>query len=171
MTATQIATYTIDPVHSHVEFAIRHLMLSKVRGRFSTVSGTVAIDPDGNPTAISADIEVDSLDTREVQRDGHLKSPDFLDAALYTHIRFVSTGVTKGADNRIAITGDLEIHGVTKPVGRAVDPWGKNRIGFEATAKINRKDFGLTWNQALETGGVMIGEIVEIDLQIEAVAA
>jgi polyisoprenoid-binding protein YceI len=176
-TTTQAATFTIDPVHSHVEFAIRHLMLSKVRGRFSTVSGSLALEADGTPAAVNADIEVDSIDTRDAQRDGHLKSPDFFDAATFTHIRFASTGVTKDGD-KIHIAGNLEIHGVTQPVvlkaeflGRATDPWGKKRVGFEATTTINRKDFGMSFNQALETGGVMLGETVEIDLQIEAVAA
>jgi polyisoprenoid-binding protein YceI len=177
MTATQLTTYTIDPTHSSVEFSVRHLMLSKVRGAFRGVSGSVTVGSDtALPTAVTAEIDVSTIDTREAQRDGHLKSPDFFHVEQFTHIRFASTGITP-VDGGFDIAGSLEIHGVAKPVvlhaefmGRTTDPWGNDRVGYEAKTRINRKDFGLTYNQALETGGVMVGEVVDIELQIEAVA-
>jgi polyisoprenoid-binding protein YceI len=178
MTAVQATTYTIDPVHSSAEFAVRHMMLSKVRGAFNVLSGSIAL-ANGSlvPSAVSADIEVDSIDTREPQRDAHLKSPDFFHADEHPHIRFASTAVTPESGTHFTIAGTLEIHGVSKPVtlkaevlGRTTDPWGNDRIAFEATTKINRKDFGLNYNQALETGGLLVGEDVEIELQIQAVA-
>jgi polyisoprenoid-binding protein YceI len=177
MTTTQTATtYTIDPAHSSVEFSVRHMMLSKVRGSFRGVAGTVTL-ADGAPTAASADIEVSSVDTREPQRDGHLKSEDFLHAEKHPHMHFTSTGVTPKGGSHFEIAGTLEIRGVSKPVvlnveslGRTTDPWGNDRIAFEAKTRINRKDFGLVYNQALETGGVLVGEDVDIELQIQAVA-
>jgi polyisoprenoid-binding protein YceI len=178
MTATQLTTYAIDPIHSSVEFSVRHLMLSKVRGSFLGVAGTVALSPDSLvPTAVSAEIAADSVDTREAQRDGHLKSPDFFHVEKFPHIRFVSTAITPGSGDTFKITGTLEILGVTQTVtleaeavGRTTDPWGNDRVGYEAKVRINRKDYGLTYNQALEAGGVMVGENVDIELQIEAVA-
>jgi polyisoprenoid-binding protein YceI len=178
MTATQLTTYTIDPIHSSVEFSVRHLMLSKVRGAFRGISGTVALGAGSLvPTAVSAEIAADSIDTREAQRDGHLKSPDFFHVEKFPHIRFVSTAITPGSGDTFTIAGTLEILGVTQPVtlaaeavGRTTDPWGNDRVGYEAKVRINRKDFGLTYNQALETGGVMVGENIDIELQIEAVA-
>jgi polyisoprenoid-binding protein YceI len=177
-TTSATTTYTIDPVHSSVEFSVRHLMLSKVRGAFRSVSGTVVL-PAGSliPTAVAADIAVDSIDTRDPQRDGHLKSPDFFHAEKHTHIRFASTAVTATGAETFQIAGTLEILGVSLPVtleaeavGRTTDPWGNDRIGYEAKTRINRKDYGLTYNQALETGGVMIGENIDIELQVEAFA-
>ena len=178
MTTAQATTYAIDPAHSSVEFSVRHLMISKVRGAFRAVAGTIALPSDGLvPSAVSADIEVGSVDTREAQRDGHLKSEDFFHVEKHSHMHFVSTSVTPNDGARFQIAGNLELRGVTKPVvleaeamGRAKDPWGNDRIGYEAKTRINRKDFGLTYNQALEAGGVMVGEDVDIELQIEAVA-
>jgi len=177
-TTNATTTYTIDPVHSSVDFSVRHLMLSKVRGTFRGVAGTVTL-PAGSivPTAVSAEITVDSIDTRDPQRDGHLKSPDFFNAEKHTHIRFTSTSVTATGGDAFQIAGSLEILGVSLPVtlegesvGRTTDPWGNDRVGYEAKTRINRKDWGLTYNQALETGGVMIGETIDIALEIEAVA-
>jgi polyisoprenoid-binding protein YceI len=180
MTTTETTTtYAIDPTHSSVEFSVRHLMLSKVRGAFRGLAGTVTL-PAGSliPTAVAADIDVATIDTRDAQRDGHLKSPDFFNAEKFTHIRFVSSSITATGSETFDIAGTLEILGVGVPVtlageavGRTVDPWGNDRVGYEAKTRINRKDFGLSYNQALEAGGVMIGENIDIELQIEAVAA
>ena len=171
-------TYTIDPAHSSVEFSVRHLMLAKVRGAFRGIAGTIVLPGDGFvPTAVSAEIAVDSIDTRDPQRDGHLKSPDFFNAETHPHIRFTSTAITPTGGETFQIAGTLEILGVGLPVtleaeafGRSKDPWGNDRIGYEAKTRINRKDYGLSYNQALEAGGVMIGETIDIELQIEATA-
>ncbi len=178
MTTTAATTYTIDPVHSSVEFSVRHMMLSKVRGVFRSVAGSLTLDPGTvRPTSISAEIEVASLDTREAQRDTHLKSEDFLHAERHSHIRFTSTSVTPKDGERFEIAGNLEIRGVTQPVvlaatsvGRTTDPWGNDRVAFEASTRISRKAFGLTWNQVLETGAVIVGDEIDIELQIQAVA-
>jgi polyisoprenoid-binding protein YceI len=179
MTTTQATTtYTIDPAHSSAEFAVRHMMLSKVRGTFHGLAGTIALPAAGSvPASVSADIEVASIDTREPQRDAHLKSPDFFDAEKFTHIRFASTDISDAGNGRFKLSGTLEIHGVSLPVtldaevaGRTTDPWGNDRIAFEAKTRINRKDFGLTYNQTLETGGVLVGEDIDIELQIQAIA-
>lgn len=170
--------FAIDPTHTGVEFSVRHLMISKVRGRFSTVSGTIEI-PIGSdvPVSIQVEIDVASIDTREAQRDGHLKSADFFDSAVYPKIIFKSTSVESKGGNRLAVTGDLEIRGVTKPVtidaafeGRTKDPWGNDRVGLSGATSLNRTDYGLVWNQGLETGGLLVGESVEISLEVEGVA-
>ncbi|MEO7201677.1 MAG: YceI family protein, partial [Candidatus Tumulicola sp.] len=154
------ATYAVDPVHSTVEFIVRHLMIAKVRGRFTTFTGQVEL-PSGSdlPSSISATIEAASIDTREEQRDTHLRSADFFDAEKFPQLTFKSTRI-HGEPDDFTIDGDLTIHGATHPVklngtfeGRATDPWGTQRIGYAAHGKISRKDFGLTWNAALETGG------------------
>jgi polyisoprenoid-binding protein YceI len=177
-TTASTTTYVIDPTHSSVDFSVRHLMLSKVRGTFRGVAGSVTLAPESIiPTSVTADIDVATIDTRDAQRDGHLKSPDFFHAEKFTHIRFVSTAITSTGNATFEIAGTLEILGVSQPVtltaesvGRTTDPWGNDRIGYEATTRINRKDFGLSYNQALEAGGVMIGETIDISLEIEAVA-
>ena len=170
------ATWAIDPSHSLVEFGVKHMMFTTVKGRFATVSGTIVTD-EANPAAASvrAEIDVASIDTREAQRDAHLRSPDFLDAEQHPAITFASTHVSARGRGRYVVTGDLTIRGVTREVsleaelsGRGADPWGNERIGFSATTTINRKDFGLTWNQALETGGVLVGEDVKIVLEVQA---
>jgi polyisoprenoid-binding protein YceI len=170
-------TYAIDPAHSSVHFSVRHLMVSNVRGEFTKVSGTVNFDP-GKPetSTIEATIDATSISTRDPQRDGHLKSPDFLDTEKFPAITFRSKKVeiVSGGGK---VTGDLTIHGVTReivldvegPTPEIKDPWGKQRIGASATAKLSRKDFGLTWNAALETGGVMVGDEVKITLDVEVV--
>ncbi len=168
--------YAIDPSHTSVEFLVRHMMLAKVRGRFTGVTGSFAVPQDGTlPTEIEANIDASSIDTREEQRDTHLKSPDFLDAANFPTIQFVSTKA-EGSGERFTLHGNLTIHGVTRPValdvsfeGRATDPWGNQRVGFSAHTTIGRKDFGLTWNQALETGGVLVGDEVRIELNVEGI--
>jgi polyisoprenoid-binding protein YceI len=169
-------TYTIDPAHSTAGFKVRHLMVANVRGEFSGVSGTVVHDTD-NPlnSSIDAAIDVNTIHTRDEQRDAHLKSADFLDAAKYPTITFVSKKIAKVADGEWKVTGDLTIHGVTKEVAMEVeglapevkDPWGNVKSGASATTKINRTDFGLVWNAALETGGVLVGEEVQISLELE----
>ncbi len=178
MTTTQTTkTYALDPAHTTAEFVVRHLMITKVRGRFTGVSGTIEV-PEGSNVPASVDVTIDaaSIDTREAQRDGHLKSPDFLEVETFPAIAFKSTG-THGSGDAFKVLGDLTIHGVTRPVildttfeGRSGDPWGNDRIGYEAHTKISRKDFGLEWNQALETGGVVVGDEVKIELNVEAIA-
>ena len=168
--------YDIDPAHSSAHFSVRHMMISNVKGEFTKVSGTVTYDPD-NPGAskVEATIDVASLHTRDEQRDGHLKSPDFFDAANYPEIKFVSQSVERHGDGEYLVKGDMTIHGVTKevtlrvegPTAEMKDPWGNVKAGATATAKINRKDFGLVWNVALETGGVLVGEEVAISLEVE----
>lgn len=180
MTATQqtLQTFTIDPSHTAIEFTVRHLVISKVRGRFGAFSGSVTLAAGSNvPVAAELSIDATSIDTREPQRDAHLSSADFLDVATYPTLTFKSTSAS-GTDDAFTLAGELTIHGVTRPVtlqgsveGRVTDPWGNDRIAFAAETKINRKDFGLTWNQALETGGVMVGEEVTISLTVQAVAA
>jgi len=173
------ATYTIDPAHSHAQFSIRHMMISNVRGGFSSVKGTVEYDSD-NPaaTTIEAVIDASTIKTMDDQRDGHLKSADFLDVEKYPSIAFRSTGVTADGDEA-TVTGDLTIHGVTKPVTLKVegptaegkDPWGNLRIGASATTKIKRSEFGLTWNAALETGGIMVSDDLKIEIDVELIKA
>jgi polyisoprenoid-binding protein YceI len=177
LSATQESTrYFLDASHSTVEFTVRHLMISKVRGRFAAFQGSIDLAPGNDlPHAVDVSIDVASIDTREAQRDAHLKSADFFDAEKYQAITFRSTAV-EGTAEAFRLRGELTIHGVTKEAeltgsfeGRAADPWGGRRIGYAAHVTINRKDFGLTWNQALETGGVMVSDEVRIELDIQAV--
>ena len=173
---TANSTWKIDPSHSHVEFAVKHLMISTVKGRFADVEGQITI-VGGNPSAssVTATIKAASIDTRTDQRDEHLRSADFLDAAQYPEITFKSKRST-GDASEFKVTGDLTIRGVTKEVtleatneGSGKDPWGGERIGFSAKSKFDRRDFGLTWNQAIETGGVVVGNEVKVSIEIEAV--
>jgi polyisoprenoid-binding protein YceI len=170
------ATYAIDATHSNVEFVVRHLMISKVRGRFGTFQGTLQV-PEGSdlPSAIDVSIVTASVDTRENQRDTHLRSADFFEVEKYPAMHFTGKRFEGTAEN-FTITGDLTIRDVTREVtlnaqfeGRNGDPWGGQRIAYSASTSINRKDFGLTWNNALETGGVMVGDEVKIELDIQAV--
>ena len=171
--------WNIDGSHSSAEFSVRHLMITNVKGRFGTLSGTVDYDPE-KPEASQIDVTIDatSVDTRDEKRDAHLRSPDFFDTEKFPSITFKSTGVKK-TDDGFAATGDLTIHGVTKSVTLEVegpsdpnkDPWGNTRIGASAHAKINRKDFGLNWNAALEAGGVLVGEQVKISIEVSLVQA
>jgi polyisoprenoid-binding protein YceI len=170
-------TYQIDPAHTSAHFSIRHMMISNVRGEFSKVSGTVVFDAE-NPANSMADatIEVASINTREPQRDAHLKSPDFFDAEKFPLISFHGKEVSEHG-GEWKLKGDLTIHGVTReitldvegPTPEHKDPWGNLRIGATATGKLNRKDFGLTWNAALEAGGVLVGEEVKLTIDLEAI--
>jgi polyisoprenoid-binding protein YceI len=169
--------WAIDPVHSSAEFAIRHLMITTVRGRFTDVQGTVVIDDaDVAKSSVEVTVGVASIDTREAQRDAHLRSADFFDAEKFPAITFRSTAIRDVADDAFKLAGNLTIHGVTREVvldasseGRARDPWGGDRAGFHATTRIKRSDFGLTWNQVLEAGGVVVGEDVKISIDVELV--
>jgi polyisoprenoid-binding protein YceI len=178
MTTTEkTATWTIDPAHTEVGFAVRHLMLSTVRGRFGAVTGTVTVDEE-NPNSAKLDVTIDvaSVDTRQEMRDNHLRSADFFDVANYPTMRFVSKRIEGDVTNKFRVIGDLTIKNTTREValdatleGRAMDPWGNDRVGFSATGKLNREEFGLTWNQALETGGVVVGNEVKLSIDAELV--
>jgi polyisoprenoid-binding protein YceI len=171
------STWTVDAAHSNVEFSIRHLMISTVKGRFGAVTGTVVLD-DGNPgkSAVDVSIDVASIDTREPQRDAHLRSADFFDVETFPAMTFRSTRVERVGEDRFTVAGDLTIRDQKRPVvldvtaeGRGNDPWGGHRAGFSATTKIKRSDFGLTWNIALEAGGVTVGDEVKIHIDTEIV--
>ena len=172
--------WTIDPAHTSAQFAVRHMMVSTVRGDFGKVSGTVKLDEkDLTKSSVDATIDASSIDTRVEKRDQHLKSPDFLDVEKYPTITFKSTKVEPGAEGHYNVTGNLTLHGVTKPVTLDVegspkpvnDAMGKPRLGGMASTKINRKDFGLVWNKALETGGVAVGDEVTITIDVELAQA
>jgi len=170
------AIWDIDPAHTSAQFAVRHLMVSTVRGEFSKVSGTINLDEqDPTKSSLEATIDTASINTRVEKRDQHLKSPDFLDVAKYPTIAFKSKKIEKVSDTNFKVTGDLTLHGVTKEVVLEVegstkaskDPSGNLRIGGVATTKINRQDFGVQWNKALETGGVVVGDEVTITIDVE----
>ena len=171
-------TYQIDSAHSAAHFSVRHMMISNVRGDFTKVSGTLLLDA-GNPanSSVTALIDAASLNTREPQRDTHLKSADFFDVEKYPELSFHSKSVAVAGDGELRVKGDLTIHGVTRevtldvegPTPETKDPWGNQRIGATATTKINRKDFGLGWNVALEAGGVLVGEDIKISIDLEAI--
>jgi len=174
-----MTTWNIDTSHSGAHFTVRHMVVSKVRGAFERWQGTLQFDEqDPEASKVSVQIEAASINTREPKRDDHLRSADFFDVAQYPTLSFESTKVEKREGNTYRVTGDLTIHGVTNQVvldadylGAGKDPWGNDRVGFEASTSINRKDFGLTWNQALEAGGVLVGDKIEISLDVEAVKA
>ncbi|HET9408924.1 MAG TPA: YceI family protein [Candidatus Sulfotelmatobacter sp.] len=178
----QIATTTwnIDPVHSVAEFKVKHMMISNVKGGFSGLSGALSLDEaDLSNSRIDASIDAASINTHDAQRDTHLKSADFFDVEKFPTLTFKSGRIGKTADGELSVEGDLSIHGVTRkvvfkvegPTPAAKDPWGNTRLGISATTKINRKDFGLTWNAALETGGILVGEEVTITLDVQFVKA
>lgn len=179
-TTTPISTtWAIDPAHTDVGFAVKHLMISTVRGRFGSVRGTIQLD-ETDLAGSSVDVEIDaaSIDTRQEQRDAHLRSADFFDVEKFPLITFRSRAVESLGDGRFKVTGDLTIHGVTREVvldavdeGRGVDPWGNQKAAFSAETKIDRRDFGLGWNQALETGGVLVANEIRITLDVQAVRA
>jgi polyisoprenoid-binding protein YceI len=171
-------TWKIDPVHSVAEFKVKHLMIANVKGQFTGVSGALSLDEnDLTLSRVEATIDANSINTREPQRDTHLKSPDFFDVEKYPTLSFHSTHLSRNADGELQVAGDLTIHGVTRnvtfevegPTPPVKDPWGNTRVGLSATTKINRKDFGLNWSPVLETGGLMVGEEVTITLEVEFV--
>ena len=169
--------WEIDSSHSSVHFSVRHLVIAKVRGTFGRWAGTVQVpDGDFSKATVAITIDASSVDTGVADRDGHLKSPDFLDVAQYPELRFVGKRVQPRSADEIDVVGDLTIKGTTREVvlrveqhGQARDPWGNLRSAFTAKTSIDRKDFGLTYNQVLETGGLMVGDRVEIEAEIEAV--
>lgn len=168
-------TWTIDPVHSEVSFTVRHLMVSKVRGRFTALQGTIVTGPDPLHSRVSAEIDLTSIDTGNEQRDAHLRSAEFLDVEIHPTVSFRSTGVRPQRPGYL-VMGELTLHGVTTPVelqlevnGFVIDPWGGTRAGFSAAGQIDRRDFGLDANTPLAGGGVLVGYEVQIALEIEAV--
>ncbi len=172
-----MATWNIDTAHSAIHFSVRHMLVSKTRGRFTKFGGQLEFDPD-NPEAakVQVTIEPASVDTADSQRDGHLRSADFFDVEKFPTASFKSTRVEDLGGDKYRISGDLTIRGVTKPVsfdatyeGSGKDPWGGERAGFSGGTTIDRRQFGLEWNKALETGGVLVGEKVELSLEVEAV--
>jgi polyisoprenoid-binding protein YceI len=177
---TTTTTWNIDPAHTVAEFKVRHMMISNVKGQFAKVTGALTLDEaDLTNSRAEASIESASIETREAQRDAHLKSADFFDVEKYPTLSFQSTRISSVADGELAVEGDLTIRGVTRkvtfsvegPTAPAKDPWGNTRVAVSATTKINRKDFGLTWNAALETGGILVGDEVTIALDAEFVKA
>jgi polyisoprenoid-binding protein YceI len=172
------STWNIDATHSTAEFKIRHLMISNVKGHFPKVSGVLTLDEsDVTKSSVEATIDVASIETRDAQRDAHLKSPDFFDAEKFPVMTFKSTKVVQTSAGEGTVEGDLTIRDVTKavvfdvvgPTDQTKDPWGNLRVGVEATTKISRKEFGLTWSAPLEAGGVMVGDEVTITLEVEFV--
>lgn len=177
MTHRLAGTYTIDPAHSRIGFMARHAMVTKVRGSFNEFEGTGYFDPE-NPSDITIDLTIQaaSIDTRNADRDGHLKSNDFFDMGTYPEITFSATHVSKLDDTTFRVTGDLTMKDVTKPVtidfdytGAAVDPYGNQRVGFEGRTTVNRKDWGINWNAALEAGGVLVSEKVGLEFEVSAI--
>jgi len=170
--------WQIDRAHSDIFFTVRHMVISKVRGRFQKWEGTLLYDPQ-NPTASRVDITIDaaSIDTNEPKRDAHLRSGDFLNAEKHPHLTFKSTRVEAKGSDKFLLHGDLTIRDVTKPVaievehlGQAKDPWGQQKVLFSGKLSIEREPFGATWNQALEAGGVLVGKNVDIDIELQAIA-
>jgi len=177
---TASAAWNIDPAHTHAEFKVRHMMVSNVKGHFAKLQGSLILDENNlTNSKVEATIDAASIETREPQRDAHLRSADFLDAARFPTLTFNSTNVIRRGEGELAVEGDLTIHGVTRrvvfnvegPTPALKDPWGNTRIGVSATTKINRKEFGLTWNAVLESGGIVVGEEVAITLEVEFVKA
>jgi polyisoprenoid-binding protein YceI len=173
---TTATTWTLDPAHTLVEFSAKHMMFTTVKGRFSGVSGTIVeVANDSARSSVDVEIDAGSITTGDIQRDAHLKSGDFLDVENYPKVTFKSRRV-EGMRERFRILGDLTIRGVTREVeleaeyhGTATNPWGKTVVGFTASTEINRQDFGLTWNVALEAGGVLVSDRVKITLEVQAV--
>lgn len=172
------STWNIDPVHTMAEFKVRHMMITNVKGHFTGVTGVLTLDEqDITKSHVETTIDAATINTREADRDTHLKSADFLDVEKFPRLTFTSTRVTRSGEGELLVEGDLTIHGVTRRVEFTVegptppgkDPWGNTRIGWTATTKINRKDFGLTWNTALETGGILVGDEVTITFDVEAI--
>jgi polyisoprenoid-binding protein YceI len=177
---TTTTTWNLDPVHSVAEFKVKHMMISNVKGQFTGISGVLTLDEtETRNSRVEATIDASSINTRDLQRDAHLKSADFFDVERFPVLSFRSTTVEPTDDGEAAVTGELTIHGITRevtfraegPSAPDKDPWGNTRIGVSAVTKINRKDFGLTWNAALETGGILVGDEVTITLDLQFVKA
>jgi len=169
-------TYELDVSHSTVGFSVKHLMVAKTRGRFGRFHGTVVIGEDPAGSSVEVEIDMASVDTRDEGRDGHLRSPDFFDVEQYPTMTYRSSAVTAAGSGKWAVDGQLTAHGVTQPVqllvdfeGGVTDPWGNARAGFSATAVVDRDAFGITFNQLLEGGGVMVGKKVSIEIEAEAI--
>ncbi|HEX9690875.1 MAG TPA: YceI family protein [Gemmatimonadales bacterium] len=175
--STVATTWEVDPAHTQVEFEVKHMMFAKVRGRFTDVAGSLAIGPEGENALSRASVVIraGSIDTGQTQRDEHLRSPDFFDAERFPELTFESRAVIRDGDH-LVIPGALTIRDVTREVeleveetGEGIDPWGNERIGFAAKTTIDRRDFGLTWNQALEAGGILVGNEVRIRIEVQAI--
>lgn len=174
---SQQSVWNIDVAHSLIEFSVRHMMLAKVKGTFGRFQGSITLEGDSLvPVAAEVSIETASIDTGVQDRDNHLRSADFFDAEKFPKLVFKSRKMTPKGGDKYELEGDLTIRDVTRPItldvtfeGRAKDPWGNERIGFSATGELDRRDYGLTWNAALETGGVLVGEKVRIHLEVEAI--
>jgi polyisoprenoid-binding protein YceI len=169
-------TFALDPAHTRVGFVARHLMVSKVRGSFTSAKGAITVAENPLDSTVEVEIDAASIDTGVADRDGHLRSPDFLNVEVHPVLTFRSTGVLQPKGNEFRLVGDLTIRDVTRPVeldvefeGVAKSPWGQEVIGFSATTEIDREEFGITWNQALEAGGVVVGKKVKIEISAEAV--
>jgi polyisoprenoid-binding protein YceI len=175
--ATHTGTYAIDPAHTRIGFIARHAMVTKVRGSFNEFEGTATIDgTDPTKSSASLTVQVASIDTRNAQRDGHLRTNDFLDVEAFPQLTFQSTAVSHEGDNDFVVTGDLTIKGVTRSIsiplefqGAAKDPFGNDRIGLEGSVAINRSDYGITYNAALETGGVLVSDKITLEFEISAI--
>lgn len=176
-TEAQVATYQIDPSHSQVEFSVKHLVVTTTKGRFGSFSGEIVFDPANvAASSVQVTIDADSVDTRDAKRDEHLRSNDFFGAGDNPQLTFVSTRVEPKGENTFTVYGDLTIAGITKQValdaeynGTVANPWGQTVAGFSAKTEIDRKDYGITWNAALEGGGVLVSDNVKISLEIEAI--
>ncbi|MEA2901906.1 MAG: hypothetical protein QOH36_1793 [Actinomycetota bacterium] len=179
-TTTQVlptGTWNIDPSHSSIEFSVRHLMISKVKGSFKTFSGTVTVPEDPFQASLNVTIDPNSIDTGDAARDGHLRSGDFFEVEKYPEAQYVSSAVRPAGDGYV-VDGELSLHGVTRPVsldldfnGTGADPWGNTRAGFTATADINRRDFGIDITMPMETGGVVVGDKIKLTIEVELVLA
>src|ERR1044072_1637067 len=178
--STETSTWNIDPVHSTAQFKVKHMMISNVKGEFTKITGKLELDQsDITKSHVESFIDATTINTREPDRDTHLKSADFLDVANFPNLSFKSTQISKNGEAELSVEGDLPMHGVTRkvifeveaPSPPAKDPWGSTRIGLSATTRVNRKDFGLNWNTVLEAGGILVGEEVAISLDIEFVKA
>ena len=174
-----MSTTTIDTTHSEISFAVRHMMFAKVRGHFKAWKAELAFDAEApSRSKVTVDVDVTSIDTREAKRDAHLRSADFFDAEQFPTMRFESTSVEATGEGTYRLSGDLTIRGTTRPVtldveqtGSGKDPWGNDRLGFTVKGSISRSEWGLTWNQALEAGGVLVGDKVEIEVETQVVAS
>ena len=169
-------TFALDPAHTHVGFSVRHMMISKVRGRFAAFDGTLTVGPEPELSTVEVEVDLGSIDTKDPERDAHLRSADFFDVEQFPTMSFRSTRVVSIDGDGFRLDGQLTLHGVTRPVafdvvfdGVATDQDGGQRIGFSATGEVDREAFGLTWNQALEAGGVLVGRRVRIDIEAELV--